>query len=64
MDGGWWIGKTELVNESVLNGVRKYLRALREQGVAVKFGVVFGSEFTGFFNDMSSPLPFTEVSRQ
>ena len=53
-----------MVNESVLNGVRKYLRALREQVVAVKFGVVFGSEFTGFFNDMSSPLPFTEVSRQ
>jgi predicted nucleotidyltransferase len=36
-----------MVNESVLNGVRKYLRALRDQGVAVKFGVVFGSQFTG-----------------
>lgn len=36
-----------MVNESVLNGVRKYLRALREQGVTVKFGVVFGSQLTG-----------------
>ena len=36
-----------MVNESVLNGVRKYLRALREQGVAVKFGVVFGSQVKG-----------------
>lgn len=36
-----------MVNESVLNGVRKYLRALRDQGVAVKFGVVFGSQATG-----------------
>ena len=36
-----------MVNESVLNGVRKYLRALRDQGVAVKFGVVFGSQAMG-----------------
>lgn len=36
-----------MVNESVLNGVRKYLRALQQQGVAVKFGVVFGSQVTG-----------------
>jgi len=39
-----------MVNESVLNGVRKYLRALREQGVAVKFGVVFGSQVAGNAN--------------
>jgi len=39
-----------MVNESVLNGVRKYLRALREQGVAVKFGVVFGSQVAGNTN--------------
>ncbi len=36
-----------MVNESVLNGVRNYLRALRDQGVAVKFGVVFGSQVKG-----------------
>mgnify|MGYP000856092492 CR=1 FL=1 len=36
-----------MVNDSVLNGVRKYLRALKEKGIAVKFGVVFGSQATG-----------------
>jgi predicted nucleotidyltransferase len=36
-----------MVNESVLNGVRKYLRALQDQGVAAKFGIVFGSQVTG-----------------
>ena len=36
-----------MVNESVLNGVRKYLRALQDQGVAVKFGIVFGSQAAG-----------------
>jgi len=36
-----------MVNESVLNGVRKYLRALQDQGVVVKFGVVFGSQVGG-----------------
>jgi len=30
-----------------LNGVRKYLRALQDQGVAVKFGIVFGSQVDG-----------------
>lgn len=36
-----------MVNESVLNGVRKYLFALRDQGIKVKFGVVFGSQVSG-----------------
>ena len=36
-----------MVNESVLNGVRKYLRALQDHGVAVKFGIVFGSQVAG-----------------
>jgi len=36
-----------MVNESVLNGVRKYLRALQDQGVVVKFGVIFGSQVYG-----------------
>ncbi|MDI9570881.1 MAG: nucleotidyltransferase domain-containing protein [Pseudomonadota bacterium] len=35
-----------MVNESVVNGVRKYLRALQDQGIAVKFGVIFGSQLT------------------
>lgn len=36
-----------MVNESVLNGVRQYLFALRDQGIKVKFGVVFGSQVSG-----------------
>jgi uncharacterized protein len=36
-----------MVNESVINGVRKYLRALQDQGFAVTFGVIFGSQLTG-----------------
>jgi len=36
-----------MVDASVLNGVRKYLRALQDQGVAVKFGIVFGSQAAG-----------------
>ena len=36
-----------MVNESVINGVRKYLRALQEQGFAVTFGVIFGSQLSG-----------------
>jgi uncharacterized protein len=36
-----------MVDESVLNGVRKYLQALRDQGIKVKFGVVFGSQVSG-----------------
>jgi predicted nucleotidyltransferase len=36
-----------MANESVLNGVRKYLRALQDQGMAVKFGVIFGSQVAG-----------------
>jgi len=36
-----------MVNESVLNGVRKYLCALQDQGMAVKFGCVFGSQVAG-----------------
>jgi len=30
-----------------LNGVKKYLRALHEQGFVVKFGIVFGSQVAG-----------------
>jgi len=42
-----------MVNESVVNGVRKYLRALQDQGIAVKFGVIFGSQLTGKTDDWS-----------
>lgn len=36
-----------MVNESGLNGVRKYLRTLQDQCIAVKFGVLFGSQVAG-----------------
>ena len=36
-----------MVAESVVNGVRKYLRALQDQGISVRFGVIFGSQLTG-----------------
>jgi predicted nucleotidyltransferase len=35
-----------MANESVVNGVRKYLRALQDEGIVVKFGVIFGSQLT------------------
>lgn len=42
-----------MVNESVVNGVRKYLRALQDQGIAIKFGVIFGSQATGKTDEWS-----------
>lgn len=36
-----------MVDESVLRGVREYLRALEAEGLAVSFGVLFGSHATG-----------------
>lgn len=50
-----------MVNESVLNGVRKYLCALRDQGVAVKFGIVFGSQATNK-SDIWSDIDLLVVS--
>ena len=42
-----------MVKESVLEGIRKYLTALKDQGVAVKFGVVFGSQVSGKADEWS-----------
>lgn len=36
-----------MVDESVVEGVRNYLRALEAHGMAVSFGVVFGSQAAG-----------------
>jgi uncharacterized protein len=36
-----------MVDEKVVKGVKRYLRALREQGLDIRFGVVFGSQATG-----------------
>ena len=50
-----------MVNESVVSGVRKYLRALQEQGFVVKFGIVFGSQ-VGERADMWSDIDLLVVS--
>lgn len=42
-----------MVNESVINGVRKYLRTLQDQGFVVKFAVVFGSQVSGITDTWS-----------
>lgn len=36
-----------MVDESVLRSVRKYLETLTREGLAVSFGVLFGSHATG-----------------
>ncbi len=42
-----------MVDQSILNGVQKYLQVLRAHGVAVKYGVIFGSQVTGNANAWS-----------
>jgi len=42
-----------MVDRTVASSVRKYLRLLRERGLAVKFGVVFGSHAKGTANALS-----------
>ncbi|MBM3748219.1 MAG: nucleotidyltransferase domain-containing protein [Acidobacteria bacterium] len=44
-----------MVDESVLRGVREYLRALQAEGLAVRFGVLFGSHATG------QPGPWSDI---
>jgi uncharacterized protein len=36
-----------VVNKDVIKGVRHYLLALKERGITVSFGVIFGSQATG-----------------
>jgi predicted nucleotidyltransferase len=36
-----------MVDESIVKSVRIYLKALKDQGFGVNFGVVFGSQATG-----------------
>ena len=50
-----------MVNRSVVAGVRKYLRFLRDQGFLVRFGVVFGSQARGTAN-LSSDIDLLVVS--
>jgi predicted nucleotidyltransferase len=36
-----------MVDESIVRAVRNYLQKLEEQGVPVRFGVIFGSQVSG-----------------
>ncbi|MCX7016095.1 MAG: nucleotidyltransferase domain-containing protein [Candidatus Sumerlaeota bacterium] len=36
-----------MVDRAIVNTVRGYLRRLRESGLAIRFGVVYGSQTTG-----------------
>lgn len=36
-----------MVEQSVERSTRKYLRLIRDHGIAVRFGVIFGSRITG-----------------
>ena len=36
-----------MLDESVVDSVRRYLRAVHESGIPVRFGVVFGSQVSG-----------------
>jgi predicted nucleotidyltransferase len=40
-------GGVLMVNRSVVAGVRRYLRALQDRGVVVRFGIIFGSQARG-----------------
>jgi uncharacterized protein len=42
-----------MVDEAVVKAVQTYLQAVRGQGLAVRFGVVFGSQATGQANEWS-----------
>jgi len=60
-----------MVNESVVKAVQRYLRAVNESGIPVRYGVVFGSQATGTAHEWSdidlivvSPLFDGERKRQ
>ena len=36
-----------MVDESIVTNVRRYLRSVQDHGLAVRFGVVFGSQAAG-----------------
>jgi predicted nucleotidyltransferase len=42
-----------MVDESVVTQVRNYLRSVQDHGVAVRFGVIFGSQAAGQANRWS-----------
>jgi len=42
-----------MVDESVVTQVRNYLRSVQDHGVAVRFGIIFGSQAAGQANRWS-----------
>ena len=36
-----------MVDPSIINSIRKYLKTINNEGIAVRFGIVFGSQTTG-----------------
>ena len=42
-----------MVQPAIIDGVKKYLNKLSETGLAVNFGIVFGSYATGCATDLS-----------
>ncbi len=36
-----------MVDQSIVKSVRNYLKSLNNMGIAVRFGIVFGSQVTG-----------------
>jgi predicted nucleotidyltransferase len=50
-----------MVQPAIINGIKKYLNKLAETGLAVNFGVVFGSYATGCA-DESSDIDLIVVS--
>lgn len=42
-----------MVDESIVEIVRQYLRTLNEQGIPIQCGVIFGSQARGHTNDWS-----------
>ena len=42
-----------MVDESIVTAVQSYIRALRDHEIAVRFGVVFGSQATGGADEWS-----------
>jgi uncharacterized protein len=42
-----------MVERSVMNSIRRYLRALQDQGIEVHFGIIFGSRAKGNADEWS-----------
>ena len=60
-----------MVDETIISGVRRYLNSLKDQGIAVRLGVVFGSRARGTAGQWSdidllvvSPVFDGEYSRE